>query len=54
VTIRNDNVGEESVDFREKVTVSIGLPVSKMNLGVCGGGLFMACFPIMLEIFSGN
>jgi hypothetical protein len=28
--------------------------VSKMNLGVCGGGLFMACFPIMLEIFSGN
>jgi hypothetical protein len=54
MTSRNDNVSKECVDFRKKITVSIGLPVSKMDLGVCGGGSFMACFPIMLEIFSRN
>jgi hypothetical protein len=54
VPSRNDNVSEESMDFREKITVGIGPPVSKMNLGVCGGGSFTACFPIMFEIFSRN
>jgi hypothetical protein len=31
MTSRNDNVGKECVDFRMKITVSIGLPAGVQN-----------------------